>query len=138
MFGRVSDEAIFTLDRPIGTSATSLPPDQFLPYAKAWKEFDKLENAANRGGMAGWMRWGIDLSLGAVAMFQPYAFKGHKPTLAALWFGASAIAILYSLHAKRRFQHWPCPRCHSEWPGDKTQKDRACKMCGLHLHQMHP
>jgi hypothetical protein len=39
---------------------------------------------------------------------------------------------------RRRFQHWPCPRCNSEWPDYKNGKDSACKVCGLRLHQLAP
>jgi hypothetical protein len=45
---------------------------------------------------------------------------------------------LYLLALRKRFRHWPCPRCKSEWPGNKKEKDPACRMCGLRLHQLAP
>ena len=53
--------------------------------------------------------------------------------------GASVIIGLFlKQRASNKFAHWPCPRCHSEWPGTKLEKDPACRACGLRLHQFSP
>ncbi len=49
-----------------------------------------------------------------------------------------AMQALRSRWDAMKLAHWPCPRCHSEWPGTKREKDPRCAVCGLKLRQMAP
>ena len=108
------------------------------PYAQAWKEFDKLQKRAKQQGVGWWLHMFSNLIyplLGGGA-FGVAFWKGHKAYVFAVVVGLAILAILKGFSDRHRFAEWPCPRCHSVWSGTKTEKDSACRVCGLRLHQM--
>ncbi len=108
------------------------------PFADAWKEFDKLQKSAKGGGRLGIVKHIAEILIFLVSLgvIEFHPSKNAKQIIAVA-FGAILIAeLLRVFAAKRRFKHWPCPRCHSEWPGDKKEKDPACTVCGLRLRQL--
>ncbi|HKW87203.1 MAG TPA: hypothetical protein VJN21_00445 [Candidatus Acidoferrales bacterium] len=109
------------------------------PYAAAWKEFDKLQKRAKQQRGWSWVHI-IDnvLPLLAGGAYGLAAWKGHKAYVLAAALGLVVLAVLKGLSDRRRFADWPCPRCHSVWPGTKSEKDSKCKVCGLRLRQMAP
>jgi hypothetical protein len=138
MSARVSDSAIFSLASTPPTSAAANPARLYFPYEDAWKEYDKLYAAAQGRGEAGYVSWGLENICFATAALDPYLSKKLKLLLILAWFLTSTLRLLSLYRARRRFPHWSCPRCGSEWPGTRTEKDRACKSCGLHLYQFEP
>jgi len=130
--------SIFTFERK--AKAAFVPaPEPHYPFADAWKEFDSLQNGVQGRGILGVARHatGIFLLLLGLIEFHPSTrFKYMIGTV----LGAVLIAeISYTLVMRKRFQHWPCPRCHSEWPGHKNEKDSQCRVFGLRLQQLsHP
>jgi hypothetical protein len=134
-----SSSDIFSFDRkPAAAYATSdIAP--YLPYADAWKKFDKLQLEVKGRGTFRLIRSAGDIVLYSIGAFSLHRFSKHNWLLILMGWGALvALDLVIATSAKRRFAHWPCPRCHSEWPGNKTDKDRACKVCGLRLHQPYP
>jgi hypothetical protein len=117
-----------------------LPTAARSPYAEAWKEFDKLQKRAKQGGAAWWVHLvtGNLLPLLGGGAFGITAWKGHKAYVFAAFSALVIWTIFKGMSDRRRFAEWPCPRCHSVWPGTKTEKDSACKVCGLRLHQLSP
>jgi len=64
-----------------------------------------------------------------------------KKSAMEIVFAFAVLSVITYFHWRKsrdRFLHWPCPRCGAEWPGDKNEKDRACKVCGLRLGQETP
>lgn len=110
------------------------------PYADAWKEFDKLQKRAKQRSGAWWVHFilsnGIPL-LGGGA-FGAALWGKHKLYVIAALILLIALVLLRAIADRRRFAEWRCPRCHSLWPGTKTEKDSSCNVCGLRLHQMAP
>jgi len=112
--------------------------DAYSPYAEAWKQFDRLEKLA-KGGALTWVHWAWGVVFPAIGLFMPHRIPRKNSVMLVIFFAAlGAIQLLSSQRAKNRFLHWPCPRCHAEWPGTKTEKDPQCAICGLKLHQMAP
>jgi hypothetical protein len=62
----------------------------------------------------------------------------HRDLVMILWASYVGLGLAYMQIMKSRFEHWQCPRCHTEWPGTKEDKDPACRACGLRLHQLAP
>ena len=109
------------------------------PYAQAWKEFDRLEGRTQEGGIGRW----INIAFAIIPYLAGGAFgfallKHHKGYVIAAFVVLIPWSIFRELSYRRRFAEWPCPRCHSVWPGTKTEKDSSCRVCGLRLHQMAP
>ena len=110
-------------------------PNSQAPYAEAWREFDHLQTLAE-------MRLWFDLADGiAIAIVAAAIRKLDSVTYWTIIGVSLVIGALVATWIRRsatRFEHWPCPRCHAEWPGTKTEKDLQCAVCGLKLHQMAP
>lgn len=139
-------ESVFRMDRTLSTGEISggtvipLPnTDAYSPYAERWKEFAKLERQVKGGTFesAIWMIWSVILPMIGVLNLHHFS---HKENLSL--FGSGAVLGLVGLArrevAKKRFAHWPCPRCGAEWTGTKTKKEPKCAICGLKLHQLAP
>ena len=102
------------------------------PYREAWKEFDKLEGWAAE-------KWFFCLALGLLAAVAQELLRNDLKLNYAFWavaIGAGLVGALIERRGRSRFEHWPCPRCRSEWPSKKNKKALACATCGLRLHQM--
>ena len=111
----------------------------YLPYAEAWKEFDKLQKRAKGASALGWIHWAWGLAIPGIPLFMSHRIPRKDSVTFILGFVAlGLIQLLRSEHAKREFAHWQCPRCHAEWPGNKLEKEPRCAICGLTLHQMTP
>jgi hypothetical protein len=107
------------------------------PYADAWNEFDKLQKRAKQGGGAWWIHIVTNLlPLLGGGLFGLAVWKNHKEYVIAAFIGLVLLMALRARSDQRRFVEWPCPRCHAVWPGSKKEKDPACKVCGLRLHQL--
>jgi hypothetical protein len=129
---------IFSFERtPRALSSASSAP-QYFPYAAAWKEFDRLQKAIHHGGPVRFALSVLELTLLSVGTLGLHVNKESKLTILIGWVALAALGFFRSVNGRRRFFNWQCPRCHGEWPGSKTEKDRACKVCGLHLHQLSP
>ena len=112
--------------------------DAYSPYAEAWKEFDKLQKLA-KGNHAAWFHWVWGLVIPALGILDRHRVpKDDAVWFFAFWAVVGGITLLRAQQARSRFAHWPCPRCHAEWPGTKTEKAPQCAVCGLKLHQMAP
>ncbi len=142
----VDPQSVFSAERALKANEISggvvIPEprtDAYSPYAAAWKEFDKLEKLAKKGGAFGWIHWGWGSMSGVASLFDPH--RHTKRVEQALFVAVCMVAVFTMVRARyaaSRVTHWPCPRCHTEWPGTKTEKDPQCAMCGLKLHQMAP
>ncbi len=113
--------------------------DAYSPYGAAWKEFDKLQKAAKSRGLASLTHWWTGGIPGILSLFDPH--KHARPFERALFLGALILAVATVVRtrwAASRLAHWPCPRCRSEWPGKKLEKEPRCGVCGLKLHQLTP
>ncbi len=64
--------------------------------------------------------------------------RKNAPAFAITWGASLIIGLFLKQRASDKFAHWPCPRCHSEWPGTNIEKDPACRACGLRLRQLSP
>jgi hypothetical protein len=145
-FGRNSRDAFLgrTLTpADIGTGVVIPEPvhatiDAYSPYAAAWKEFDRLEKSAKNKGLA-WGHGLIGLLPGALSLVDPHKHLrlAERGTF-VLIIATVAMQALRSRWDAMKLAHWPCPRCHSEWPGTKREKDPRCAVCGLKLRQMAP
>jgi hypothetical protein len=136
--GRVlTDEDIGTgVQVPEPVYATS---DAFTPYGAAWKEYDSLQKAAKGGGLFGFLaqHWWYGGISGIASMFDPH--KHARPLERILFLAAVAVIVMHAARARwaaSQLEHWLCPRCHSEWPGKKLDKEPRCAVCGLKLHQL--
>ena len=107
------------------------------PYAQAWKEFDKLQKRVGRSRST-WTHLIVDTLLPVLAggAYGIVLWKGHAVYVIAAFLVLAILAVYKGLSDRRSFAEWPCPRCHSVWPGTKTEKDSTCRVCGLRLHQM--
>lgn len=109
------------------------------PYADAWKKFDRLEQVASRGGpYQRFFRIFEWFLFGGAGLFGIKVWRHHTATAAIAFMAVFVLDYLFASRMKNRYRDWPCPRCHAVWPGTKTEKDPACKVCGLRLHQMSP
>jgi hypothetical protein len=139
VFEKNSERDIFSLERTPGAgSVRASAPPEFFPYAAAWKEFDKLYKAIHGNGPWRFVRTAMELLAFSGGVFGLHPTKQYKLIVLIGYPAIVALEIFRWLRSRKRFLHWQCPRCHSEWPGDKTEKDRACLSCGLRLHQMSP
>ena len=130
---------IFSFDRTRSDVSTfSGSEQQYFPYAAAWKEFDKLGKRTRGGGPAAWSLKVIELLALGIGFFSVHLVRGPKLIMFIGWIALTIFAILQRMNGRRQFLHWACPQCHSEWPGTKNEEDRACRVCGLRLHQMWP
>jgi hypothetical protein len=111
----------------------------YLPYAEAWKQYDRLETLAKTGGKIAWAHWAWGFVASTIPLLAPHHIP-RKDSVALVAGVAifAGIQLLRSGYARRQFMHWQCPRCHSEWPGKKLEKEPRCATCGLKLHQMAP
>ncbi|MGH9706712.1 MAG: hypothetical protein ACRD5R_08130 [Candidatus Acidiferrales bacterium] len=112
--------------------------ESFFLYGDAWKKFDRLQAAASGTGLLGRMVWAVDLLLATVGWLGLHVGKHYLLLIFVGWVLIRVLQLLHIREKKKQFLHWPCPRCHAEWPGSKTQKDSKCKLCGLRLHQLSP
>lgn len=113
--------------------------DAYSPYAAAWKEFDRLQKAAKSSALGTLTHFWVGGVPGILSLFDPH--KHTRTFERALFLGAVVLAattMVRSRWAVTQLAHWPCPRCHSEWPGKKLEKDPRCAVCGLKLHQLTP
>ena len=119
-----------------GTAFAAPSDDSYSPYGAAWKEFDKLEKGAQSKGVTGWVHWGIGVIPGLMSLFDHHR---QARSLERFAFIVAIVAATVGMVRARIYAshlaHWPCPRCHAEWPGKKTEKDPRCAVCGLKLHQ---
>jgi hypothetical protein len=140
MLNKRQETHIFSFDRQPAANVVLSDTEPYLPFAEAWKEFDSLQKTVQGRGRLSIIRHLAEFlffltSLGLIE-FRPS--KGFA-RVTAVGFGVLMIAELFHwFMIRRRFQHWPCPRCNTEWPGDKNEKDSACRVCGLHFHQLSP
>jgi len=113
--------------------------DGYSPYAKKWKEFNKLEKSAKSGGKAQLAHWAWGVIFPAIGILDRHQVP-KKGQIGLVVLGAllGVFGFVQAQVAKERFAHWPCPRCGAEWPGTKTEKEPKCAMCGLKLHQLAP
>jgi len=114
--------------------------EAYAPYAEAWKEFDKLKKGASGGrGAGGVVEWAVGTAAAFSGMLGIHGWDklSHKIAVALLLLSVLLYATVRR-EQRERFRHWPCPRCHAEWPGTKTEKESRCRVCGLRLHQMAP
>ena len=144
MFGKKDDAGVFSVGQtsprltvpPLLT--VPIPPEQLL-YADKWKEFDKLQKAVKSHGAPQLARTFFDLMIFGSGLFGVHHYaKKYTLLLFVIWGVLSVVGLLRWPNVKNQFPHWPCPRCHGESPGTKTEKNPACKVCGLRLHQMSP
>lgn len=112
--------------------------EPFSLYGDAWKKFDKLHRVIQGSGPLGWTYRIFDVVMIGTSLFERHADKRYVPLILTLWVTAYASEFARRQVKRKEFLHWPCPRCHSEWPGSKTEKDSKCKSCGLRLHQLNP
>jgi hypothetical protein len=113
--------------------------EAYSPYGAMWKEFDKLQKAAKNNGLASLTHWWAGSIPGILSLFDPH--KHARPFERALFAGALIIGLATVVRARwaaSRLAHWRCPRCRSEWPGKKLEKEPRCAICGLKLHQLAP
>lgn len=121
--------------RYVANALSAAPPYQ--PYSLAWQEFRKLEKA-NRGRRFKLLHLGFTFLTGFGTMFGVHYAKTSKIEILVAFVALSAFTFFHWRKSHYHFLHWPCPRCGAEWSGDKNEKDRACKMCGLRLYQEAP
>ena len=131
-------------DEEIGTGVQIPEPvhptsDAFSPYGAAWKEYDRLQKAAKGGGWIGFaaQHWWYGGISGIASLFDPH--KHSRPFERVLFVVALVLLVVHAARARwaaSQLEHWLCPRCHSEWPGKKLEKDARCAVCGLKLHQL--
>jgi hypothetical protein len=138
MFEKDSGTDLFSFERTPRASSAPFATQQYFPYESVWKDFDKLQKVVRGGGPLRWVMWGFEVSMAVVGMYGFHLAKGSKPIIVICWGAAGVAELFYQSIGKNRFLHWKCPRCHNEWPGGKTEKDRRCKGCGLRLHQFSP
>jgi len=140
MFNKRSETPIFSFERqPVITSVPS-DTEPYFPFAEAWKEFDTLQKTVRGGGKLSIIRHLAEFVL-FLTSFGLIEFRPSKGVARLIAISFAVIMVAEFFHwfmMRRRFQHWPCPRCNSEWPGNKNEKDGACKVCGLRLHQLSP
>jgi len=134
-------DQLSTLDlgNHVGAFKPAALDDAYSPYAAAWKRFEKLQRQAKRGGALGWIHWGWGFLTGPVSLFDPHAHT--KMIERAIFVSACAFAVFAAVRARfaaSQLEHWPCPRCHGEWPGKKSEKEPRCAVCGLKLGQLTP
>jgi hypothetical protein len=132
------DMDIFSFERTPRATSSAAVAELYFPYAAAWKQFDKLQTTAQGRGPLRFILWIFELLMSGVGIYGLHLAKGSKLMVIAAWSVAVSAELLYQFDGRRRFLHWQCPRCHSEWPGTNAEKDRACKACGLRLHQLSP
>jgi len=133
-----ADRRLSGFDIGAGVKVPEASTDAYSPYAEKWKEFDKLQKLM-KGGKARWLDllWGVVFP--AIGLLDRHRIpKKGTVWLIALGAAVTLAGVVRAWSAKQRFAHWPCPRCHAEWPGTKTEKEPRCAMCGLKLHQMTP
>jgi hypothetical protein len=131
--GRPREEALQTAALPEAASS-----ERYLPYTEAWKEFDRLQKAARgRGALSVAITIG-DLAVGSMGILGIAHDRKAGFLMIGVWFAIRFLQMLTAAQQRKRFLHWPCPRCHAEWPGTKTEKDPRCRACGLRLHQLAP
>jgi hypothetical protein len=132
------DMDIFSFERTQRAVSSAAVAEPYFPYAAAWKAFDKLQKTAQGRGPLRVVLWIFELSMSGVGIYGLHLAKGSKLMVIAAWSTAMSAELLYQFNGRRRFLHWQCPQCHNEWPGTRTEKDQACKACGLRLHQLSP
>ncbi|MGC1107279.1 MAG: hypothetical protein WA876_12145 [Candidatus Acidiferrales bacterium] len=124
---------VFTFERkPIAPFATT----HFI-YADAWAEFDKLESRRD-GNAASWMRRLVEVFIFTVPLGGIVLAKRYIWMIATAWVFLMLLELGYRLRLKNQFLNWRCPHCRTKWPGTKEEKDSACRVCGLRLHQLTP
>jgi hypothetical protein len=138
MSKRDSGTDLFSFERATSSVSAPLPTQQYFPYENAWKEFDRLHKTAQGGDPLRIVVWIFELSVSVVGIYGFHLTKGSNLVVFVSWGAAFVAELFYWMSGRRRFLHWQCPRCHSEWPGTKNEKDGACRACGLRLHQMSP
>jgi len=129
-------------DADIGTGVRIPEPvhptsDAFSPYGAAWKEYDRLQKNAKGANAIGWVHWTVTMFPGILSIFDPH--KHARPFERSVFLFAAATFLFQVIGARwavSQLEHWPCPRCHSEWPGKNIEKDARCAVCGLNLHQL--
>jgi hypothetical protein len=137
MLNKNAETRLFTSERK-AEGASVAAPEPYSPFADAWKEFDTLQNAVQGRSL---LRVAGHAALLFVFLLGLFGFhpSSHVKYMVSVALGVIVVAdIWYSSVMKKHFQHWRCPRCHSEWPGQKNKKDLTCKTCGLRLHQLSP
>jgi hypothetical protein len=92
---------------------------RYSPHAAAWNEFDKLSKGTRGGGPAAWILKGIELLALGIRFFSVHLVKGPKLIIFMGWIALTIFAVFQWMNGRKRFLHWACPPCHSEWPGTK-------------------
>ncbi|HTR47977.1 MAG TPA: hypothetical protein VMM16_11390 [Verrucomicrobiae bacterium] len=144
--GAADQESVLSAERVLKAGEVSggvmIPQpstDAYSPYAEKWKEFDRLQRDAKGSGWLNWSHWLFGGINGVASLFDPHS--NTKRIERWIFLAVVAISVYYAARARyaaSQLTHWPCPRCHSEWPGKKSDKEPRCAMCGLKLHQMAP
>ena len=129
---------IFSFERAARTSSAPSPARQYYPYESAWKEFDKLCKTIHDGGPIRFAVSLFELALLSAGTSRLHLREEGKFAILLGGVALSALGLFRWFNRRSRFLYWACPRCHSEWPGGNGEKDRACKVCGLRLHQLSP
>jgi hypothetical protein len=129
---------IFSFERTSSTPSASFATRQYFPFESAWKEFDRLHQTIHHGGPVRFALSVLELALLSVGTLGLHVSKESKLIILIGWVALAALGLFRFVDGRSRFLHWECPRCHSEWPSSKDEKDRACKVCGLRLHQLSP
>lgn len=105
-------------------------------FEPAWKEYARLDNAAHGRGPIRWVRGVFEaLLVGGGGLGLKFGHQ-HRALVGFLWVASAGIGVAYLQIMKSRFAHWQCPRCQTEWPGTKNEKDSRCSTCGLRLHEL--
>ena len=111
-------------------------PTHFI-YEDAWAEFDKLESKHQRNVLS-WTRWLVEMSFWLASLGSMVFLKQHRWEILAAWLLLLLLETGYSFRLRHQFVNWQCPRCRTEWPGTKQEKEPKCSSCGLRLHQLEP
>lgn len=113
--------------------------ERYGPYADAWKQFDRLQKDAKGANLFGWAHWAFGGISGIARLLDPHRrLHWLEGTIFVVVVIQGAGQQIWAKIAAAQLEHWPCPRCHSEWPGKKIDKDPKCAVCGLKLHQALP
>jgi hypothetical protein len=114
---------------------TQLNPLHFI-YGDAWAEFDRLESRREKNAVS-WVQYLVGLFITAVIPLSGIVLsKRHVWMIGIAWFFLILLDLGYKLLLRSRFINWQCPRCGTKWPGTAKEKDRACRVCALQLHQL--
>jgi len=120
---------------PATAAPVALDSGTYSPYAEKWKEFDRLQVLA---GIPAWADWVAAVLMTIISDIFVHGIRTTGFTINIAIIIVAGFALRWVRSRASALEHWPCPRCHAEWPGTKTEKAPQCAVCGLKLHQMAP